>query len=226
MVPRTSMVAAPADATLRQIIDLAARTAHSRIPVYVETLDNIIGVVYLKSVMAVLAQMLRTGNSAASLDRLTARDAMREALVVPETLEIDRVMAQMRRSRLHTAIVIDEYGGTAGLVTLEDILERVVGELRDEFEPPEPGIHETEEGDLVDGLYLLADFARRYDLDLEQMEIEQDTVGGYVFSRLGRKPQVGDQVQLGPYTLRVERMQGLRVAMVRVLRGAQAMSEV
>ena len=141
---------------------------------------------------------------------------MREILKIPESLSANDLLTQMQKSHILIAVVIDEYGGTAGMVTLEDVVEEIVGEMRDEFENEEerPDFLITPEGTLVNGLTPIDDVNEQLGLGIHA---EADTFGGYVFEMLGRKPEVGDEVKLGNHTIRVEQLNGLRIAEVRVL---------
>ena len=208
MIPRTEVVAVPEDADLAGLIASARQSHFSRIPVYREDLDHIVGVVHVKDLVGVD----RTSHA-------TARDLMRRVPAIPETLRLDQARAEFRRQRAGLAVVIDEFGGTAGLVTLEDVLEELVGEVRDEFEPREvqrireeaPGVY------VIDGLVSLDDLRDRLELDLETEPY--DTVGGLVFGRLGRLAAVGDAVDVEGYRFEVLAIDGRRVAQVRVQRG-------
>jgi CBS domain containing-hemolysin-like protein len=138
---------------------------------------------------------------------------MRKPLMIYETVRGDRLLAQMRVARTHTAVVIDEFGGVAGLVTLQDLLERIIGEIPEVDEEERADIETLADGSArIDGLALLADLEERFDLRLG--ETDADTVGGYVLETLGRVPQVGEEVELPPYKLRVTAMDGPRVAEV------------
>jgi len=149
------------------------------------------------------------------LRRLRVDQAMREAITVPETLSVTRLMAEMRRRRQRAAVVVDEYGGTAGFATWEDILERVVGDIPDEYEVVQPEIQPQPEGiALVDGRTLIDDVNEHFDLHVD--EEGYDTIGGFVFGQLGRKPEVGDEVIAEGYRFRVEALDGLRIATLRV----------
>ena len=205
MVPRTEIVAVPEELDLIGLIAMARQHRLSRFPVYRDDLDHIVGVVHVKDLVGVD----RTSKA-------KAHDIMRRVPAIPETLRLDQALAEFRRQHAQLAIVIDEYGGTAGLVTLEDVLEELVGEVGDEFEkdaaPPireeTPGVY------LVDGLVGLAELRER--LRLELSDEPYDTIGGMVFGRLGRLAQVGDTIEVEGYRFQVTGVDGRRVSQVRV----------
>ena len=140
----------------------------------------------------------------------------REALTVPETMKADELLRQMRRHRTHQAIVIDEYGGTAGIVTFERVMERIVGELGGDFGTAATPIRRLPDNSFeVDGLALVTDINERFELNID--EETYTTIGGYMLGRLGRRPKIGDTVEVGGRTLRVEAVDGLRVSRVRII---------
>jgi putative hemolysin len=208
MVPRTEMVCVPADATVEELADLAERTALTKFPVFEDDLDHIVGIIYLKGLLRPIR---------ASQSDLTARALMREALFLPETVSVADLLAHFRRARQHIAILVDEYGGTAGLVTLEDLLEEIVGDIGDLFEPPTPQVQHLPDGSvLLDGLMTIDEANEALNLTLS--DPFYTTVGGLVMGRLDRVPTVGDEVVLEDgRRLRVEEMDGLRVARVRLI---------
>ncbi len=207
MVPRTEIVAVPEELDLAGLIAMARQHRLSRFPVYRDDLDHIVGVVHVKDLVGV-----DRGS------RAKAHDVMRRVPAIPETLRLDQALAEFRRQHAQLAIVIDEYGGTAGLVTLEDVMEELVGEVGDEFEKDAaPPIREEAPGTyLVDGLVGLAELRER--LRLELTDEPYDTVGGMVFGRLGRLAQVGDAIEVEGYRFQVTGVDGRRVSQVRVQR--------
>jgi putative hemolysin len=209
MVPRTEIIAVPTSVTLDELSELIAREGRARLPVYEQTIDDIVGIVYVKDVFTVLR-----GVDNATFD---VRSITREALTVPESLTIDELLASMKARRTHIAIAIDEYGGTAGLVTLEDIMEMIVGEVQDEFERPEVDIEQLTGGESrVNGLVLIPEFNRQFGTDLHDPNF--DTIGGFIFGQLGRKPEVGDEVRTEGFVFRVDALDGLRIAQLHVVR--------
>jgi CBS domain containing-hemolysin-like protein len=210
MVPRTEMVAVPEDTTVAGVVQLLGQSPFTRIPVYREDLDHVVGVIHVKDVVG------------ARPDR-PARELMRKPLYLPETAHLDRALAQFRRERVQLAIVIDEFGGTAGLVTLEDVIEELVGEVQDEFDREGPMIREENGSLLVNGLVTLAD-AREH-LGLELADEPYDTVGGMIFGRLGRLAQVGDSIDVEGYRFTVAGIDGRRVAQVKAKRIAPKRSD-
>jgi len=207
MVPRTEIVAVPEDLDLAGLLSVARLNRLSRFPVYREDLDHIVGVVHVKDLVGVDRS-----------SRATAHDLMRKIPAIPETLRLDQALTEFRRQRTGMAIVIDEFGGTAGLVALEDVLEELVGEVQDEFEK-ESGPRFREEGPgtyVVDGLVSLDDLRER--LRLELTDEPYDTVGGMVFGRLGRLAKPGDVVEVEGYRFQVTAIDGRRVSEVRVQR--------
>ncbi|HVX29078.1 MAG TPA: hemolysin family protein, partial [Nitrolancea sp.] len=208
MVPRTELIAAPADATLDFVIDLIREHKFSQYPIYGRDLDDILGVFYVKD----LVGYVLGGES--ERDDFDLRRVARSVLTVPESLPIDALLDEMKRHRTHLAIAVDEYGGTAGMVTLDDIMERVVGEVPDEFDQPGADIIEEPDGSArVNGLTHLSDIREHFGLELEADE--SSTIGGFVFSALGQRPEIGDQVVVGPYVIEVTALDGLRIAEVR-----------
>ncbi len=193
----------PDDTTVGGVRQLLRQSPFPRIPVYREDLDHIVGVIHVKDVVE--AEPGRP-----------ARDLMRKPLYLPETAHLDRALAQFRREHVQLAIVIDEFGGTAGLVTLEDVIEELVGEVQDEFDREVPMIREENGVFLINGLMTLADARER--LDLQLADEEYDTVGGMVFGRLGRLAKVGDAIDVEGYRLTVTAVDGRRVAQVRAKR--------
>ncbi len=207
MVPRTEISAVPVTISLQELTNRAIEERHTRYPVYDGTLDNIIGVVHTKDLVRVLSARQPPA-------RFRVTQILRDVLSVPETQPLDDLLTEMQRRRNHMAIVIDEYGGTSGLVTLEDVLERIVGNVQDEFEAPEPDVRRLPDGSLiVNGLLSVDDFNEVAGTELSETDF--NTIGGVVFGQLGRKPEVGDEVELDFGRLRVEALDGLRVARVR-----------
>ena len=188
MTPRTEIDAVPATIRLPELAQHAAEGNHSRLPVYDGDLDHVIGIVHVKDVL----RTLERGTSAAQFE---LRSIMRRVPFVPETLPLDRLMAELRRQRAHTAIVVDEFGGTGGLVTLEDLLEEIVGDVADEFDAAREAIEELADGSYaLDGLLGFDTVDARFELGVE--EPYYDTIGGYVFGQLQRAPKVGDTLPL------------------------------
>ncbi len=208
MTPRTEMEAVPVTIGLPELTERAAAGRHSRLPVYVGDLDNILGVVHVKDVLRVVR------DRRAARAPFDVRPLMRPVPFVPDSVPLDELMAELRRERAHLAIVIDEFGGTAGLVTLEDLLEEIVGEVADEFDPAGEPVQQLPDGSVVlDGLLPVEEVDERFGLGIE--ERFYDTLGGYVFGQLGRAPLVGDEVALPDgRRLRVTELDGLRVARV------------
>jgi CBS domain containing-hemolysin-like protein len=208
MVPRTEMVAVPASATLDELIDTAIQHTYTKLPVYEESLDHIIGVVHLKDTLR--AMHARRGRPQ------TARDLMRETIFIPEMAHVSSLLRRFRSRHQHLAIVLDEYGGTAGVITLEDLLEEIVGDVQDPFDA-EPDIMAMPDGtSLIDGLTLIDEINEHFNLSL--VDPHYDTVAGFMLGRLGRLAQVGDSVTLDGVRLRVEAMDGLRIARVSLSR--------
>lgn len=192
MVPRVSVVAIPARAKPDEILDTAERTGYSRFPVWRERPDEYVGWVHIKDVL----RLSRRRPDA------TAAGVMREPLLVPESLPLDELLVQMQRNRTHLAIVLDEFGATAGIITLEDILEELVGEIRDESDRGEgQGLRTVPGGFRVPGTMRPDEIADATGLDLPEGEYE--TIAGFILERLGRLARRGDRVSVGGWTLRV-----------------------
>jgi CBS domain containing-hemolysin-like protein len=206
MVPRTEIVAVSDDTPVSEVLITARQHRFSRFPVFQEDLDHIIGIVHVKDLVGVDKD-----------SRTKARDVMRKVPVIPETMRLDQALAEFRRQRVQLAIVLDEFGGTAGLVTLEDVIEQLVGEVQDEFDREAPAFKEEAPGTfVVDGLTSLE--ALRERLGLQLADEPYDTVGGLVFGRLGRLASVGDTIEIEGYRFVVTAVDGRRVAQVRVVR--------
>ena len=209
MVPRIDIVAIDQDASFDDAVTLVLTEGHSRTPLYKESVDHIVGILYAKDLLRIIA---------AGGPRPRLRDIMRPALFVPESQAVDDLLNELQRRRVHMAIVLDEYGGTAGLVTIEDLLEEIVGEIQDEFDEEEPMKVIVREGEaILDGRADIDEMGELVDpaLELEDDE-EYDTVGGFVYHRIGRVPVVGDTVAVDPFKITVIKVIGRRVGKVRV----------
>jgi putative hemolysin len=214
MVPRTDMTALPVDASLDGAIDTIIGEGHSRIPVFEETIDKVVGILYAKDLLPFLKGEDK---------RPDLRNLLRPPLFVPESMSIDDLLHQLQRRKVHIAIVLDEYGGTAGMVTIEDLLEEIVGEIQDEYDEEEPMTERlADDRARVDGRAAVNDLAELFDLDLRSLEDadEYDTVGGLIYHRIGGVPKPGDEVRLESegLTLTVESTDGRRVAKVLAVR--------
>ena len=207
MVPRTEITAFEADLTLDECINIATLSTFTKFPVYDDNLDDIIGVVHIKD-------LLRSRLDPEQRD-CRARDLIQEALFVPESLLVRGVLQKFRARRQHIAIVMDEFGGTAGLVTLEDLMEEIVGEVSDPFDTLQPKVQILPDGSAtVDGLALIDDVNETLGLQLD--DHHYDTIAGYVLGKLGRIPTVGDEVRDGDIHFVVEAMDGMRIARLAI----------
>jgi putative hemolysin len=210
MVPRMDIIAVTDSSSVRDVLDRIVESGHSRIPIYNGSIDNITGVVYAKDLLA----FLRDGSQASAVQPLA-----REASYVPETKKIDELLHEMQQSRVHVSIVIDEYGGTAGLITIEDMIEEIVGEIRDEYDVEEAMIEEVSDHEaLFDGRVSIRDVNDTLDLDIEDEDF--DTLGGLLYHELGKVPSVGDEVRVDGAVVTVLSTTGRRVRQVRVTRVA------
>ncbi len=209
MVPRIDMVCIERSASLRELVDLIKSKGHTRIPVYENTVDNVIGVIHAKDLLPYL------GKENANID---LGELARPPLFVPESKLIDELLREFQKERTHMAIVVDEYGGTAGLVTLEDVIEEIVGEIQDEYDREVPLYQKIDED-----TYLMA---AKMDLD-EVNELlgadlptdkEYESLGGFIFHLTGHVPREGDRIEFGGFEFTIEKVQGNRILSVRVRR--------
>jgi CBS domain containing-hemolysin-like protein len=207
MTPRTAMVALPTTHTLEEAADRVATAGRSRYPVYRESPDDVIGIVHAKDIL----KALRAG-AAQPLEAIA-----RPPLFVPGTREVEDVLADMKRQKVHLAIVLDEFGGTAGLVTMEDLLEEIVGQIYDEYDRPEAAAPAAAAGDaaVLPGGAEISEVNRNFGLRLD--DTDYTTIGGLLFGTLGRLPRAGDRVEISGTTFEVVEVAGRRVARVRIL---------
>jgi len=208
-VPRTDIVAVEADTPIREVIEIAIKHSLTKLPVYEDILDQVIGMIHLNDLLRYVWL------SKEEDEHTTARDLMSEAIFVPETTSVNQLLKEFRNRHKHIAIVLDEYGGTFGLVTLEDLLDEIIGEMHGPFDFAPPPIQTQADGSsLIDGMTFIQDINDHFDLKLENPEY--DTIAGYILSRLGRIPQAGEWVEdrENNIRLKVNKMERLRIAEV------------
>lgn len=208
MVPRQDMICLFDDDSFEENMKVVRETGHTRYPLCIEDKDHIIGMVHIRDLMDF------------DLATNTERDLttiVREILVVPEGMSVAHLLQVMRRKRTHLAVVADEYGGTAGLVALEDVIEEIVGDIQDEHDVVEDiEIQRLADGSYeFDGRVLLDDVTELLNIRLE--DHEEDTIGGYIFGMLGRRPETGDKVNIGDYSFEVLRVTGFRIVRVKAV---------
>jgi CBS domain containing-hemolysin-like protein len=204
MTPRTAIVALPLEATLDETLDIVQEGGFSRYPVYSETIDHIVGVLLAKD----LLPMVRA-RSAGSSPAFSVGQVMREVHVVPAAREVEEVLADFKHRKEHLAVVLDEYGGTAGLVTMEDLLEEIVGEILDEYDESLPPEAVAGAEVLVDGATNIGELNTRFGLSIP--DGDYNTIGGFVFGTLGRLPVPGDRLTAGGVVMTVRRVHARRV---------------
>jgi CBS domain containing-hemolysin-like protein len=205
MVPRIDVVGVPSSAAVEQVLDLIVSTGHSRLPIYEESLDDIVGIVYAKDVL----KHLKTGH----LDD-PVRPLARSAYFVPEAKMVDELLQEMQQRRVHMAVVVDEYGGTAGIITIEDLLEEIVGDIRDEYDQAEEARVEqiSDREAIFDARISLREVNELMSLHLPEDDF--DTLGGLVYDRLGKVPAVEDEIRENGCLVRVLSTEGLRIKKV------------
>jgi putative hemolysin len=215
MTPRTAIVALTVEAALDEAARTVEEAGFSRYPVYEETIDNVVGMLHAKDLLPILRDPTRA-------EGFEVRQIMRRIHVVPGSREVEEVLGDFKRLKEHMAIVLDEYGGTAGLVTMEDLLEEIVGEILDEYDDTvEAKLPATASGELqAQGSTPIREFNLRYDLNVPDTDFT--TVGGFVFGALGRLPIEGDRVVGGGASFVVRSMVGRRVGLLTVQRDVAA----
>lgn len=208
VVPRTDMVCCAVDAGLDVLLDLIIESGHSRIPIYEGSADRIVGIVYAKDLLRFWG---------ASSDNFELTDVMRTPYFVPETKSIDNLLLDFRTRRVHIAIVVDEYGGTSGLITIEDLLEEIVGDIQDEYDIEEDWLQPQDDGTLlVDARVSVEELEEHFDLEIPRDKF--DTVGGYLFHLLGNVPAAGDEARADGLVLKVVESDERKVRKVQVWR--------
>jgi putative hemolysin len=206
MIPRTDMVTVPAASRTGEALDLVLASGKSRIPVVGDDLDDVVGVLYARDLLV----LLDSGEGPLPVNKV-----MRPVHFIPETKRVSELLRELQKSKVHLAVVVDEFGGTAGLVTIEDLLEEIVGEIVDEYDVEEPMVITLEDGSLlVDARLSVDDLAEM--LKRELPDEGWDTVGGLMLGLAGRVPEEGEVFELDGLVLTADRVQGRRVARVRV----------
>ena len=211
MVPRIDIVGLDGDDNVNEALRLIIDGGHSRIPVYEDSIDNIIGILYAKDIFEHLHE---------DFDKLQVKTLIRDAYYIPETKKVDDLLEELRMKKVHMAIILDEYGGTSGLVTIEDLLEEIIGDIQDEYDVEEDLIVMHSDTVLIaDARTPIHDVEEAFDVELDEEildDSEADTIGGIAFEHLGGIPTKGDEVTVDRFHIRVVDVQGRRIAKVEV----------
>lgn len=208
MIPRTDMIALEAGSTLDEAVKVFIEEGHSRIPVYEESPDNIIGILYVKDTL----KNLREGDLSCDV-----RNLLRKPIFVPETMKTAEVLEAMRHEHIHIAVIVDEYGGVAGIVTMEDILEQIVGEIQDEYDEETPEVQKLEDGSyLVQGMISLEDLSDA--LGTEFTSDDAETLGGLVLTMSGGFPEEGETFDYGGWRIKVIELEEHRITLLNLSR--------
>lgn len=205
MIPRTEMSSIPSDASIQQVVDISTKTGHTRFPIYENDLDNIVGILHMKDIVPQLQ-----GGAPFQLSRL-----MKEAHFIPEAMPIVQLLTHLKQKHTQMVIVVDEFGGTSGLVTLEDVIEEIIGDFYDEHHPAVRDIIQLRENEvLLRARVRLDEINERFKLNLQSEEA--DTIGGFILQELGAIPRVGDTVDVPGASIKVEEMTGRRIKTIRL----------
>ena len=211
MVPRIDIVAVDVDDSINDVLRLIIDGGHSRIPAYEESIDNIVGILYAKDIFEHLN---------ANFDELKVRELIRDAYYIPETKKVSDLLNELRLKKVHMAIILDEYGGTNGLVTIEDLIEEIIGDIQDEYDVEEDLIVMHSDNQLVaDARAPIGDVEEAFDMELDEEILEDseaDTIGGLAFEHLGGIPEVNDEVTVGRFLIRIINVSGRRITKVEV----------
>jgi magnesium and cobalt transporter len=205
MIPRIDIIGIPVDSTFKKVIPFALKEGHSRIPVYDGTIDNIVGILYAKDLLRYIIEKPKNFELAKNIHK---------PLFIPETMPLDELLVEFRKRRVHMAIAVDEYGGVSGLMTLENILEEIVGEINDEYDDPEKariikkGKNEFE----IDARMSINELNARLSVELPSGSFE--TLGGLVLDSFGRIPEKGDESEVGRFSFRIKDIRGTRIQRV------------
>jgi CBS domain containing-hemolysin-like protein len=212
MIPRTDILAFSISTPLNDVLKKITKDTHSRFPVYEDSIDNIIGFIHIKDIYRTSLKGKDVLNTT-----LSKLDIVRKVINVPEVKKIDSVLQEMRRKRNHLVVVKDEFGGTAGIITLEDIIESLVGEIEDEFDQPVEDWKKQRDGSyLVSGHMPIIDVQEKFHLSLKGQGYT--TIGGLVFGLLGREPKVGDTIQVSELLFEVKELEGKRIKLLKLSR--------
>jgi magnesium and cobalt transporter len=207
MVPRTDMVCVDAEAPFGDILKAILSSGHSRIPVYKNNIDNIIGLVYAKDLLRFWGR---------PIDTISLAEIMRPPFLVPESKQVSVLLKEFQAACIHIAIVIDEYGGTSGLVTIEDLIEEIVGEIQDEYDHKEEWLVKQSDGSLlVDSRLNIEEFEEYFDIEVAREKF--DTLGGYIVEQFGRVPMVGEQVKIGDLDILIEQGDQRAIRQLRII---------
>ncbi len=207
MIPRTDMVCVDADAPFGNILKAILSSGHSRIPVYQNNIDNIIGLVYAKDLLRFWGR---------PIDNISLAEIMRPPLLVPESKQVSVLLKELQSACVHIAIVIDEYGGTSGLVTIEDLIEEIVGEIQDEYDHEEEWLVKQPDGSLlVDSRLDIEEFEEYFGIEVAREKF--DTIGGYIVEQSGRVPAVGEQVRIGDFDMLIEQGDQRAIRQIRII---------
>lgn len=202
MTPRKDIVCLFDDNSYDENIEIVKQTNHTRYPYCKEGKDNVLGMIHIRDLLQIALQRNK-GNLS---------HIVRELIIVPENASISNILMKMNKQQIHTALVVDEYGGTAGLLTMEDIIEEIMGDISDEYDKKSDEISQIDENTYeIDGMLDIESVAEKLKLDMNDEEIEQVTIGGYVFNLLGKEPIVGDNVVDGNFTFEVREVDGMRI---------------
>jgi CBS domain containing-hemolysin-like protein len=209
MIPRIDIIALDSSASIQRALETVLKHGHSRIPIYEDTIDSIIGLLYAKDLLRLFLDQKSTPNR-------NVRELIRPAYFIPETKKAGVLLEDLQQRKIHMAIVVDEYGGTAGLVTIEDLVEEIVGDIQDEYDPDEEAEYTriTDDEYLFDAGINLIEVNNVMDVDLPNDE--SDTLGGYIFSMLGKVPLMGETYSTERLVIKVEQITGRRIRKVRV----------
>ncbi len=206
MVPRTDVVAVSIDQSFDDIVKTVIKSGHSRIPVYKDTIDNVIGFLYAKDLLPYLVE---------KPEKVDIKKLLRPVLFVPEGKKIDELLREFREKKVHIAVVVDEYGGMAGIVFLENIIEEIVGEIQDEYDNEEEEIKKVGEAEYVcDARMQITDLNEFLDVDIPLNG--SDTIGGFVFNLFGKIPKQGDSISYDGLEFKIEKMDGHKIKKIRI----------
>lgn len=206
MVPRTSMLCVPVDISVDDLIQLIIEEGHSRMPVYEGNFDHIIGIIHAKDILKLLKK---------DSDKRSLKDILRPSYFIPETKRVEELLKEFKTRKSHMAVVIDEYGGTAGLITIEDILEEIVGEIQDEYDIPEKTVEEI--GTNTISVHAKTDIEQiEQHFGIEIPEGRYQSVGGFIINLIGRVPITGETISFGPLRMEIESANERRIKRVRI----------